>query len=103
MPGKGSTTRLLEAANKFSSHSFRKVDNSKIYFINMFKNIYLRQVKVDKTFYSNFSDNEPFLCNSAGTELPVGLRTSSRIFRGSPMVFVMSRNFAITYALFGYF
>ena len=29
--------------------------------------------------------------------------TSSRIFRGSPAVFVLSRNFAVTYALFGYF
>ena len=32
-----------------------------------------------------------------------GFGTSSRILRGSPMVFVLSRNFAVTYALFGYF
>ena len=29
--------------------------------------------------------------------------TSSRILRGGPAVFVLSRNFAVTYALFGYF
>ena len=31
------------------------------------------------------------------------LGTSSRILGGSPMVFVLSRNFAVTYTLFGYF
>ena len=39
----------------------------------------------------------------AGKELTNRLRTSSRILRGSPRVFVLSRNFAVTYALFGYF
>ena len=29
--------------------------------------------------------------------------TSSRILRGSPVVFVLSRNFEVTYALFAYF
>ena len=31
------------------------------------------------------------------------LGTSSRILGGSPMVFVLSRNFAVTYTFFGYF
>ena len=43
------------------------------------------------------------LCRKLGRSFPVGLGTSSRILRGSPMVFVLSRNFAVTYALFGYF
>ena len=43
------------------------------------------------------------LCGKLGRSFPVGLGTSSRILRGSPMVFVLSRNFAVTYALFGYF
>ena len=34
---------------------------------------------------------------------PVGLGTSSRILRASPMLFVLSRNCAVTYAPFGYF
>ena len=34
-----------------------------------------------------------------GKELP----SRFRILRGSPMVFVLSRNFAVTYGLFGYF
>ena len=43
------------------------------------------------------------LCGKLGRSFPVGLGTSSRILRGSPAVFVLSRNFAVTYALFGYF
>ena len=42
------------------------------------------------------------LCGKLGRSFPVGLGTSSRILRGSPAVFVLSRNFAVTYALFGY-
>ena len=36
----------------------------------------------------------------AGKELPSRFGTSRRIL--SPMVFVLSRNFAVTYTLFGY-
>ena len=43
------------------------------------------------------------LCGKLGRSFPVALGTSSRILRGSPKVFVLSRNFAVTYALFGYF
>ena len=43
------------------------------------------------------------LCRKLGRSFPVGLGTSSRILRGSPVFFVLSRNFAVTYALFGYF
>ena len=43
------------------------------------------------------------LCRKLGRSFPVGLGTSSRILRGSPTVFVLSRNFAVTYAVFGYF
>ena len=43
------------------------------------------------------------LCGKLGRSFPVGLGTSSRILRGSLMVFVLSRNFAVTYKLFGYF
>ena len=32
-----------------------------------------------------------------------GLGTSSRVLMGSPKVSVLRRNFAVTYALFGYF
>ena len=43
------------------------------------------------------------LCGKLGRSFLIGLRTSSRILRGSPRVFVLSRNFAVTYAPFGYF
>ena len=43
------------------------------------------------------------LCGKLGRGCPVGLGTSSRILRGSPAFFVLSSNFAVTYALFGYF
>ena len=43
------------------------------------------------------------LCGKLGRSFPVGLGTSSRILRGSPMVFVLSRNFAVTYAIFWIF
>ena len=43
------------------------------------------------------------LCRKMGRSFPVSLGTSSRILRGSPVVFVLSSNFAVTYALFGYF
>ena len=43
------------------------------------------------------------LCGKLGRSCPVGLGTSSRILRGSPAFFVLSRNFAVTYTLFGYF
>ena len=43
------------------------------------------------------------MCRKLGRSFPVGLGTSSRILRGSPAVFVLSRNFAVTYAFFGYF
>ena len=39
----------------------------------------------------------------AEVQIVVGLGTSSRILRGSPAVFVLSWNFEVTYALFGYF
>ena len=42
------------------------------------------------------------LCGKLGRSFPVGLGTSSRI-RGNSLVFVLSRNFAETYALLGYF
>ena len=38
------------------------------------------------------------LCRKLGRSFPVGLGTSSRILRGSPMVFVLSRNLTVTYA-----
>ena len=38
------------------------------------------------------------LCGKLGRSFPVGLGTSSRILRGSPAVFLLSRNFAVTYA-----
>ena len=43
------------------------------------------------------------LCRKLGRSFPVGLGTSSRILRGSPAVFVLSRNFAVTCAFFGLF
>ena len=43
------------------------------------------------------------LCGLMGRSCPVGLGTSSRILRRSQAVFVLSRNFAVTYALVGYF
>ena len=43
------------------------------------------------------------LCGKLGRSFPVGLGTSSRNLRGGPVVFVLSRNFAVTYTLFGYF
>ena len=42
------------------------------------------------------------MCEKLGRILPIGLGNSNRILRGSPMVFVLSRNFAVTYAVFGY-
>ena len=42
------------------------------------------------------------MCGKLGRSCPVGLATSSRISRGSTAVFVLSRNFAVTYSLFGY-
>ena len=43
------------------------------------------------------------LCRKLGRSFPVGLGTSSRILRGSPAVFVLSRNFAVNCAFFGLF
>ena len=43
------------------------------------------------------------LCRKLGRSFPVGLGTSSRILRGSPVIFVLSSNFAVTYTLFGYY
>ena len=43
------------------------------------------------------------LCGKLGRSFQEGLGTSRRILRGSPAVFVLSRNFAVTYALIGYF
>ena len=43
------------------------------------------------------------MCGKLGRSFPVGLGASSRILRGSPMVFFLSRNFAVTYTVFGYF
>ena len=37
------------------------------------------------------------------TRCPVGLGTSGSILRVSPWLFVVSRIFAVTYAVFGYF
>ena len=39
----------------------------------------------------------------AGKELPSRFGDQQQDFKGSPMVFVLSRNLAVTYALFGYF
>ena len=43
------------------------------------------------------------LCGKLGRSCPVGLGTSSRISNESPAFFVLSRNFAVSYSLFGYF
>ena len=43
------------------------------------------------------------MCGQLGRSCAIGLEASSRILRGSPEVFVPSRNFAVTYALFEYF
>ena len=43
------------------------------------------------------------LLRHLGTGCPVGLETSSRILMESPALFVVSRIFALTYALLGYF
>ena len=43
------------------------------------------------------------MCGQLGESCPVGLGASSMILRGSPAVFVLSRNFVVTYAPFGYF
>ena len=44
------------------------------------------------------------LCSQQlGRSCPVGLGTSSRILWGSSAVFFLSRNFAVTYTVFGYF
>ena len=42
------------------------------------------------------------MCRQLVRSCLVGLGTSSRILRGIRPVFVLSRNFAVTYALFGY-
>ena len=43
------------------------------------------------------------LLRHPGIRCPVGLRISSRILRKTPALFVMSRIFALIFALFGYF
>ena len=43
------------------------------------------------------------LCRQLGRSCLEGLGTTSRILRGSLAIFVLSRNFAVTYTLFGYF
>ena len=43
------------------------------------------------------------LCRQLGRSCLEGLGTTSRILRGSLAVFVLSRNFAVAYTLFGYF
>ena len=59
--------------------------------------------------YNAYSNELPFkyqrciLCRKLERNFPVGLGTSSRILRGSPAVFVLSRNFAVNCAFFGLF
>ena len=65
--------------------------------------IYVGSLSLEGWDFSNCKSEVIVL--EAGKELPsrFGDQPTSRIFRGNPMIFVLSRNFAVTYAIFGYF
>ena len=60
-----------------------------------------------KTSILRNNNNEPEqsckLLRHLGMRCPVGLRSSSRIWRATPALFVVSRIFAVTFAHFGFF
>ena len=60
-------------------------------------------VEVNKNFIGYSLRPEVEIVWEAGKELPGRFGDQQYILRGSSMVFVLSRNFAVTYALFGYF